>query len=142
MTDADRPVTVEEIATLLDDEFSSPARLVRVRRSDHPDNPTTLGILVTIDPDEACAGPSPQPLLGVGEDEMPEVMPADMEARCQVSIARALVERAEEDLVVVTRRLPGPPEQQAQAQDRLAEARQELLVREAEVIAQGFERHR
>ena len=63
-----------------------------------------------------------------------------MTARIEVGIARVMVDRAEADLVVVTRRLPGPAAQQAEAQTRLTAAREDLLLKEAELSAQGFER--
>lgn len=126
----------EELAALLEEEFSGSARLVRVRAGDDPQGAGTLAVLVTVDPAETFSTP-PRAAEDASADAATADMPEDVTARCEVTIARAHVERAEEDLIVVTRRLPGSPEQQAKAQTRLSEAREQLLLKEAEAAALG-----
>lgn len=132
----------EELAAVLEAEFSGSARLVRVRPADDPRGVPTLAVLVTVDPDQSLPVGKSGDDVPAPEDTASEGMPNDVAARCEVTIARAHVERAEEDLLVVTRRLPGSPEQQAQAHQRLAEARERLLLKEATAATLGADQPR
>jgi hypothetical protein len=135
--------TADKIAALLDGASGAP-QLVRVCR---PDGSAQVAILTTVDSTGApTAGLPPLPEVHIIEDhdpeELPDDVPDDVAARCEVTIATAYVGRAEEDLLVVTRRLPGPLEQQAKARTRLVAAREDLLVKQAALIAAGWEQRR
>ncbi len=128
----------EELAAVLEEEFSGSARLVRIRATDDSQTAGTLAVLVTVDPTETLFSVPWSEATGAnGAEHVPTDMPEGVIARCEVTIARAHLERAEEDLVVVTRRLPGSPEQQAQAHAQLEDAREHLLLKEAVVAALG-----
>jgi hypothetical protein len=142
MSDGGRS-TADKIAALLDGASGAP-QLVRAYR---PDGSAQVAILTTVDSTGAPTTTLPPlPEVHIIEDhdpeELPDDVPDDVAARCEVTIATAHVERAEEDLLVVTRRLPGPPEQQAKARTRLAAAREDLLVKQAALIAEGWEQRR
>ena len=148
----DRLNRAAEIATCVEVTFpGTSAATVRLPNGDDTSSPREPAVLVRLPGATVSVGP------GLHEDHEPgtggfdheelalpsqgrEGMPEGVAARCALAIARAQVLRAEEDLVVVTVRLPGPPEQQAEARARLAAAEREALVKEAEVIAGGYER--
>ena len=166
MNDYVFPMSVEEIEAWLEDHFAGTPQRVRVRELIHPDGTGTLTLTLRIDPAQMLIQLAPPPaqtmvtdmVLGEGPEghaecpDAPEDLPQpseacgemtdDMAARIKLTLARAQLERALVALEVVTLRLPGPPEQQAEARSRVKAAREDVLVKEAELITEGFDRWR
>ena len=150
----DRRAIAADIIAIVREEFpGTTAQMIRPAEEHDPGGHGAPAVLVTIPPDAGRFDPHDrdadfldQDILGLDRGlpgtapGCPDEMPADMAARIEVGIARVMVDRAEEDLVVVTRTLPGPAAQQAEAQARLTAAREDLLLKEAELSAQGFDR--